>query len=255
MLSACRSWQHSAVSASAASLAGAPLLALSPRTKTALASLAGATIALPSSLPFALFSLDFGKEGAAVLSALLSVVGSVAALTFLKLFPAILRRNGWFGVHAVLGALGAVASFAMAAIMLSDTRKFSRGYVIRESLLDETVVTLHACSRPSCAVNPMWRPGQRRVWGPYSGAHLRPHAPSSLCQHCGRGDRLVECKVDEAAVHAALLTPYEACGEWVREEKPLRKPKQGWDFANDPSRFPLAASEQVEPSHDPEQYL
>ena len=32
--------------------------------------------------------------------------------------------------------------------MLSDQRKFARGYVIRSSLLNETVVTLHACSRP-----------------------------------------------------------------------------------------------------------
>lgn len=39
-----------------------PILPLSGPTKTALASIAGATIALPSSLPFAIFSLDFGKE-------------------------------------------------------------------------------------------------------------------------------------------------------------------------------------------------
>ena len=45
-----------------------------------LASLAGATIAIPSSLPFAIFAVDFGKEGAAVLSGLISVVGSAAAV-------------------------------------------------------------------------------------------------------------------------------------------------------------------------------
>jgi len=217
-----------------------PLLPLSGPMKTALASLAGATIALPSSLPFALFALDFGKEGAAVLSGLLSVIGSFSALFFLRSFPSILRKSGWFGVHAVLASLGAVASLAMGAIMFSDMRKFARGYIIRSSLLDETVVTLHACSRASCVGYPMWRPGQRRPWGPYSGSHLKPYAPTSLCHHCGRGDRLVECFVDEAAATAALSTPFEACGEWVRGEKPLRKPKQGWAFANDPIRFPLA---------------
>ena len=95
-------------------------------------------------------------------------------------------------------------------------------------------------------MHPMWRPGQRRTWGEYSGAHLRPHAPSSLCHHCGRGDLLVECSVDEAAATAATLTPFDACGEWIRTEKPLRKPKQGWAFANDPVVFPLAA-EQLQP--------
>lgn len=135
-----------------------PLLPLSGPMKTALASLAGATIALPSSLPFALFALDFGKEGAAgasparrtrrrsqpcraphphllriasaraVLSGLLSVIGSFSALFFLRSFPSILRKSGWFGVHAVLASLGAVASLAMGAIMFSDMRKFARGY-------------------------------------------------------------------------------------------------------------------------------
>ena len=178
---------------------------------------------------------------AAVLSALLSVVGSFAALTFLKLFPSILRANGWFGVHATLAALGALSAAAMGMVMLSDQRKFARGYVIRSSLLDETVVTLHACSRTTCLGQPMWRPGQRRMWGAYSGSHLRPHAPSSKCHYCGRGDMLVECEVDEPAAKAALLTPFERCGEWVRSEKPLRKPDAGWAFANDPTNFPLAA--------------
>mmetsp|Transcript_4198 Transcript_4198/g.10900 ORF Transcript_4198/g.10900 Transcript_4198/m.10900 type:complete len:736 (+) Transcript_4198:97-2304(+) len=217
-----------------------PAISLSGPTKTALASLAGATIALPTSLPFALFALDFGKEGAAVLSALLSVVGAFSALAFLRSFPNVVRHRGWFGVHALLASLGLVSSLAMGAIMLSDSKKFSRGYVIRSSLLDETVVTLHACSRPSCINYPMWRPGQRRLWGPFSGTHVKPHAPTSLCHHCGRGDRLVECSVDEAAADAALKTPFESCSQWVREEHPLKKPKQGWAFANDPVRFPLA---------------
>lgn len=90
-----------------------PLLKLSGPTKAFLASIAGATIALPSSLPFALFALDFGKEGAAVLSGLLSVVGSVSALTFLKGFPSILRRRGWFGVHAFLAYLSGIAALVM----------------------------------------------------------------------------------------------------------------------------------------------
>ena len=76
------------------------------------------------------------------------------------------------------------------------------------------------------------------------------HAPSSLCHVCGRGDRLVECTVDEAAANAALLTPFESCGEWIRQEKPLRKPRSGWAFANDPGAFPLApVNEVADPDH------
>ena len=219
-----------------------PYLPLSGTVKTTLASIAGATIALPSSLPFAIFSLDFGKEGAAVLSGLLSVIGSVCALTFLKKFPSILRSRGWFGVHASLAVFGCIAALAMGAIMFSDSRKFARGYVIRSSLLNETVITLHACARPMCAQVPMWRPGQRRAWGPDSGTHFKPYAPSSCCHNCGKGDRLVECSVDEAAVAAALQTPYERCGEWIRAEKPLRKPKAGWAFNNDPEQYELGSA-------------
>ena len=208
-------------------------------TKTALTALAGASIALPSSLPFAIFSLDFGKEGAAVLSSILQVVGSLSALAFLKSFPDILRSRGWFGVHALLALMGLLASLSMGTVMFADSQKFSRGYVVRSSLLNESVVTLHACSRPECALYPMWRPGQRRAWGPISGSHLRPYAPSSVCHRCGRSDRLVSCKVDEAARAAALLTPYDECAEWIRTEKPLQKPKEGWEFANDPTKFAL----------------
>ena len=71
-----------------------PILPLSGPMKTTLASIAGATIALPVSLPFAIFSLDFGKEGAAVLSGLLQVVSAASALIFLKLFPSILKKRG-----------------------------------------------------------------------------------------------------------------------------------------------------------------
>ena len=149
----------------AASLASAatPMLTLSGRTKTLLASIAGATIALPSSLPFAIFSLDFGKEGATVLSALLSVVGSLCSYLFLRAFPGLLRTRGWFGVHLSLATFAALSALSMGGIMFSDSRKFSKGYVIRSSLLNETVVVLHACSRATCALHPMWRPGQRRT--------------------------------------------------------------------------------------------
>jgi len=124
--------------------------------------------------------------------------------------------------------------------MFSDSRKFSKGYVIRTSLLNETVVKLHACSRPACSSEPMWRPGQRRVWGPGTGTHMLPYAPSTRCHHCGQGDWLVEAAVDEAASSAALLTPYDLCGQWIRVERPLRKPKDGWAFRADPTHFPLA---------------
>ena len=135
--------------------------------------------------------------------------------------------------------------------MFSDSRKFARGYVIKSSLLNQTVVTLHACTRPECALQPMWRPGQRRTWGPASGTHLKPHAPVSLCHHCGRGDRLVECSVDDSAAAAALLTPFESCGPWILSEKPLRKPKQGWAWTDSPEWYPLAmgASEATDPEH------
>lgn len=110
----------------AAAAMPAPLLSLSVPTKTALTALAGASIALPSSLPFAIFSLDFGKEGAAVLSSILQVVGSLSALAFLKSFPDILRSRGWFGVHALLALLGLLASISMGTVMFADSQKFSR---------------------------------------------------------------------------------------------------------------------------------
>ena len=63
-----------AVPASAAFGGAVPILEISAPFKTAITALAGATIALPSSLPFAIFALDFGKEGAAVLSSILQVL-------------------------------------------------------------------------------------------------------------------------------------------------------------------------------------
>uniref|UniRef100_A0A7S0JHL1 Uncharacterized protein n=1 Tax=Calcidiscus leptoporus TaxID=127549 RepID=A0A7S0JHL1_9EUKA len=213
---------------------------LSTATKTVLASLAGATIAIPSSLPFALFSLDFGKEGAAVLSSILSAVGFSTSLVVLRHFPKIIACHGWFGVHAILAAFGGLAATSMSAIMFSDQRKFSRGYIIRSSLVNESVLVLHACSRDSCAHHPMWRPGSRRVWGPSSGGHppWQLHAPNRRCHHCGRSE-LLFCKVGEAAAELALITPFSKCTSFVREQAPLKKPPGGWDFA-DPLRFPLA---------------
>ena len=54
---------------------------------------------------------------------------------------------------------------------------------------------------------------------------------------------LVGLVVNQPAAAAALLTPFEMCSEWIRHEKPLRKPKSGWAFANDPEQYPLALSE------------
>lgn len=61
----------------------------------------------------------------------------------------------------------------MSAVMLADQRKFARGYIIRSSLLNESVVTLHACGRESCSGFPMWAPGARREWAPELRRPLR----------------------------------------------------------------------------------
>ena len=198
------------------------------------------SIAIPSSLPFAMFAMDFGKEGAAMLSSILSAVGFGASLLFLHLFPPLLKRHGWRGVYGTLAALGLTAALAMSSIMFSDYSKFSRGYIITSSLLNETVVTLHACEK--CTFAPMWRPGARRTYS-YAAAKrnyspLRPHAPTRRCHLCGRRT-VVECKVGEAFAELSLMTPYAQCDAWVRERTPLRKGDGGWAFA-DPTRYPLA---------------
>ena len=59
-----------------------------------------------------------------------------------------------------------LAASAMSAVMLADQRKFARGYIIRSSLRNESLVTLHACGRDSCGGFPMWAPGARREWAP-----------------------------------------------------------------------------------------
>jgi len=188
-----------AAASAAAGVAAArpePFLRLSTAAKTALAAAAGATIALPTSLPTAFFALDFGKEGAAVLSSFLSAVGLISSMLFFRLFPRVLASRGWFGVHAVLALLGLVAAAAMSAIMFADNAKFSRGYIISSSLLNETVVTLHACPSRACGAYPMWRPGANRPWAVGSGLHpfwsLR--ADTRTCHRCG-ASALVECKV------------------------------------------------------------
>ena len=83
-------------------------------------------------------------------------------------------------------------------------------------------------------------PGQRRV-GPAAGWQFRPHAPSSVCHTCGRGDMLVECSVDEAAAAVAVRTPFDRCGAWIREEKALRRSRL--DFDSDPTKYSLVTSE------------
>ena len=241
-----RRWRGGGVGAEGEAL---PIIQLSGPTKSTIAAVAAFTMQLPSTLPTALFSLDFGKEGAAVLSGLITVAGSISALMFLKSFPSILRgegpvvglirAKGWYGVHMFLASVTFIAALAIGAVMFSDSRKFSRGYVIRSSLLDETVVKLHACAR--CARQPMWRPGQRRAWGPAAGWQFRPHAPSSVCHTCGRGDMLVECSVDEAAAAVAVRTPFDRCGAWIREEKALRRSRL--DFDSDPTKYSLVTSE------------
>ena len=153
----------------------------------------------------------------------------------------------------MFAGLGLIAAAAMSAIMFGDQRKFARGYIIRSSLYNETVVTLHACGRASCGRYPMWRPGAKREWareltGP-TGFHLfRTYAPNRYCHHCGR-TKLVEVQVGEAFVGLALLAPYNESlargtsnatpGSWVRRVSPLRKPEGGWGFA-DPTAYPVA---------------
>jgi hypothetical protein len=51
------------------------VLPLSTFAKTVVLAGAAVSIAIPASLPFAIFAIDFGKEGAALLSAIISAVG------------------------------------------------------------------------------------------------------------------------------------------------------------------------------------
>jgi len=179
-----------------------------------------------------------------MLSALLNTVGFLSSSRFIALFPALQKAIGWSGVHKGLSYVNLVAATAMCSIMFADQRKFARGYIIRSSLLNETVVTLHACSRPSCASRPMWRPGSLRRWSRRVrgvGPFRRPlYAPNRRCAKCGKSS-VVECKVGESFMELALCTPYAECAEWIRETKPLRKGEAGWDFS-DPTRYPLAPS-------------
>ena len=181
---------------------------LAAKTKTVLVAGAAAAIALPTSLPFAVFAMDFGKEGAAVLSSLISALGFCAQLLSLRLLPRLQRAHGWHAVFATLAGLGVVAASAMSFVMLADQRKFARGYIIRSSLLNETIVTLHACGRDSCSGFPMWAPGARREWATpeLRRAALRPYAPTRHCHRCGR-TQLLEVSVGEAYAGLAQLMP------------------------------------------------
>ena len=51
--------------------------------------------------------------------------------------------------------------------------------------------------------------------------------------------------MDEAAAAAALLTPFDRCGEWVKEEKPLQRPEEGWEFETNPMMWPLAMMDEA----------
>ena len=168
---------------------------------------AAAAIALPTSLPFAVFAMDFGKEGAAVLSSLISALGFCAQLLSLRLLPRLQRAHGWHAVFATLAGLGVVAASAMSLVMLADQRKYARGYIIRSSLLNETIVTLHACGRESCSHLPMWAPGARREWATprLRRASIRPYAPTRYCHQCGR-KQLLEVRVGEAWLLTLTLT-------------------------------------------------
>ena len=192
----------------AASAPPLPRLHLAAKTKTVLVAGAAAAIALPTSLPFAVFAMDFGKEGAAVLSSLISALGFCAQLLSLRLLPRLQRAHGWHAVFATLAGLGVVAASAMSFVMLADQHKFARGYIIRSSLLNETIVTLHACGRDSCSGFPMWAPGARREWATpeLRRAALRPYAPTRHCHRCGR-TQLLEVSVGEAYAGLAQLMP------------------------------------------------
>lgn len=116
------------------------------------------------------------------------------SLATLRLLPKLQKARSWFAVHATLAALGAIAALAMSAVMISDQRKFAKGYVISESLSNATVVTLHGCSRSACGHQRPWRPGSLREWQDASRVGLKrkyllPWAPERTCHHCGKSGR------------------------------------------------------------------
>jgi hypothetical protein len=220
------------------------VLPLSARAKTLILSGAAASLAIPASLPFAIFSIDFGKEGAALLSSILSAVGSIVSLVTLRFLPRLQKSRSWFFVHAALAVLGIITTVAMSAVMLADQRKFAKGYIISETLFNTTVVTLHGCSRPSCGGYLPWRPGSRRWWQAdarrgFKRKYLLPWAPVRTCHRCGKSSEVVEFKVEQVAAELVLLTPFKNNKAWVRTVTKLRKPPTGWKFAN-PTRYPIA---------------
>ena len=228
-----------------------PFITLSGPTKTVLASIAGATISLPSCLPFAIFALDFGKEGAAVLSALLSVVGSGSALTFLKSFPTIrapprtpparpparsdprrsshaVRSRGWFGVHGVLATFATIAAIAMGTIMFSDSRKFGAHRPISRraaaSPSAPPVLTLPACTVQRAAT---WfaRRCTTRPLSYFTRARA-PRAPRIRCGGLARGacgartrGRTSRRTRQRASAITAVAATSSSSAPWTRRQR------------------------------------
>lgn len=60
--------------------------------------------------------------------------------------------------------------------------------------------------------------------------------------------RVMELKVDEVDAELALLTPYNYTARWAREIRKLRKPADGWRFA-DPTRYPIAQDDMAFGDH------
>ncbi|KAG8464195.1 hypothetical protein KFE25_003258 [Diacronema lutheri] len=108
--------------------------------RTALLGLAGATMAIPSSLPFAMFCMDFGKEGAALVGSVLQAVGGLTASAFFAALPRLRAHHGWLGVHVYLATHSLLVMACMGALMVEDARKFREGYTIAPSLLNQTFV-------------------------------------------------------------------------------------------------------------------
>lgn len=222
------------------------ILPLTSAVKTMILALCAATIAIPSSLPFVMFAIDFGKEGAALLSSILSMAGSFSCLTTLYLLPITQKSHGWPMVHTAMMLCAAVAAVSLSTVMFADQRKFRRGYIIRSSLFGQSVVTLHACSRPECQHHHPWRPGAARPWAIKRRLlpTLKPFAPTRVCHCCGMKS-VVEFQVDEGMVEVALRVQYSEAKEFAWQAAALlKKPKEGWSFS-DPARHPLATDDEV----------
>ena len=229
------------------------ILPLTSGIKTVFLAACAVTIAIPASLPFVMFSIDFGKEGAALLSSILSAVGSLSCLATLHYLPILKASHGWPAVHTGMMICAISSAVTLSTVMLADQRKFRHGYIIRSSLFGQSVVTLHACREPGCAHRRPWRPGKARPWKSNKSRLLpsmlstpvgykvlwKPFAPTRVCHCCGKKS-IVEFPVDEGMVEVALQTPYMEAKVLARKTAALvKKPKEGWSWA-DPTRLPLA---------------